>query len=149
MLRVAFASDHGGYDLKHYLIDNVDKALCEAIDCGCDSASVSVDYPDYAERACRMVLDGRANFAVLVCGTGIGISIAANKLHGIRCALCSTEYDAEMTRRHNDANAVALGGRTLGSSLALSILHRFLTAKFEGGRHEGRLEKIRRLEGSM
>lgn len=141
MKTVAFGSDHGGRELRLFLMEKARELGYGVLDEGTEGEA-SVDYPDYAEKATRRVLAGDACCCVLCCGTGIGISIAANKVAGIRCALCSTEYDGEMARRHNDANALALGGRTTGPELALSIMKRFLTTEFEGGRHVARLEKV-------
>ena len=143
--KVAFASDHGGYDLKKYLIDNL-SADYEIVDCGTNDNKTSVDYPIYAEKGCEAVLSGKAECCIMCCGTGIGISIAANKINGIRCGLCHSEYDAELTRRHNNANCMALGGRTIGCELALNIAKRFLTTDFEGGRHQRRLDEITAIE---
>lgn len=144
-MKVAFASDHGGRELRLFLQQRASAQGHEVMDMGTES-DTSVDYPDFARVGCSTVISGKADYCVLVCGTGIGISIAANKIKGIRCALCSTEYDAEMARRHNDANALALGGRTTGPELASSILLRFLSTEFEGGRHEARLQKIKAME---
>lgn len=144
-MKVAFASDHGGRELRVFLQKRASSQGHEVIDMGTES-DASVDYPDFAKVGCNTVISGKADRCVLVCGTGIGISIAANKMKGIRCALCSTEYDAEMARRHNDANALALGGRTIGPELASSILLKFLSTDFEGGRHEARIHKIKAME---
>ena len=144
-IKVAFASDHGGYALKQFLISQL-KDRVEVVDCGTNDATTSVDYPDFAEAGCQKVLSGECKYAILVCGTGIGISIAANKMNGIRCALCHNEYEAEMTRRHNNANCCALGGRVTGDQLALNIVNRFLDTEFEGGRHQKRIDKIAAIE---
>lgn len=145
-LRVVLGSDHAGYGLKRFLAKELAALGYVVTDCGCDGAEQSVDYPDYAEKACREVLAGRADRAVLVCGTGIGISIAANKLPGIRCAHATHEVEATLSRRHNDANAVALGARIVGEVLALEIARAFLETAFEGGRHQRRVDKITCLE---
>ncbi|CAL6034955.1 Ribose_5-phosphate isomerase [Hexamita inflata] len=144
-MKIAVASDHGGYELKQFIIKQIQKDH-EIIDCGANDATTSVDYPDFAHIACEKVQKGEATCAIVVCGTGIGISIAANKHQGIRCALCHNEYEAEMTRRHNNANALALGGRVTGDQLALNIVKRFLETEFEGGRHQQRIDKISKLE---
>lgn len=144
-MKVAFASDHGGRDLRMFLQQRASAHGYEVMDLGTES-DASVDYPDFARIGCEAVTSGRADCCVLVCGTGIGISIAANKMKGIRCALCSTEYDAEMARKHNNANALALGGRTTGPEVAASILSRFLSTNFEGGRHAARIAKISAIE---
>lgn len=139
--------DHGGFALKQEILKYIKEDLAEeAEDLGCDDTS-SVDYPDYAEKVCKKVVAENAK-GILICGTGIGISIAANKIAGIRCALCSEPFSAEMTRRHNNANVLAMGGRTVGSELAKSIVKAFLTTEFEGGRHQKRLDKISALEAA-
>lgn len=138
-------SDHGGFELKEDIIKYIKEELkLEVEDCGCYSTD-SVDYPDLAEKVCKSVTE-KSGKGILVCGTGIGISIAANKMKGIRCALCSEEYSARMTRKHNDANVLALGGRTTGVELAKSIVEAFLTTDFEGGRHQRRVDMIMSLE---
>lgn len=142
---IVIGCDHGGFELKQALIRHLESIGEEVKDCGTyDTASV--DYPDIAEKTCREYLRGGYDFGILICGTGIGISIAANKIDGIRCALVGTEYAAEMTRRHNDANMLAFGGRVTGSELAISILNAYMRAQFEGGRHQGRIDKIHALE---
>lgn len=134
-IKLAFASDHGGYNLKRYLMDNLDKSKYEAVDVGCSDCTTSVDYPDFAHKGVELVKSGQCKYGIFICGTGIGISIAANKHKGIRAGLCHSEYDAEMTRRHNNANILAMGERTTGQGLALSIMNKFLATEFEGGRH--------------
>lgn len=139
--------DHGGFALKQEILKYIKEDLAEETeDLGCYDAS-SVDYPDYAEKVCKKVVAENAK-GILICGTGIGISIAANKISGIRCALCSEPFSAEMTRRHNDANVLAMGGRTVGPELAKSIVKAFLSAEFEGGRHQKRVDKIAALEAA-
>lgn len=137
--------DHGGFALKQEIFKYIKEDLVlEIEDLGCYDTS-SVDYPDYAEKVCKKVVDENAR-GILICGTGIGISIAANKIDGIRCALCSEPFSAEMTRKHNNANVLAMGGRTTGVELAKSIVKAFLSTDFEGGRHQNRLDKIAVLE---
>lgn len=139
--------DHGGFALKQEIFKYIKEDLAlEIEDLGCPDTS-SVDYPDYAEKVCRKVISENAK-GILICGTGIGISIAANKINGIRCALCSEPFSAEMTRKHNNANVLAMGGRTTGPELAKSIVKAFLSTDFEGGRHQNRLDKISALENS-
>lgn len=139
--------DHGGFALKQEIFKYIKEDLAEEIeDLGCYD-TFSVDYPDYAEKVCRKVIAENAK-GILICGTGIGISIAANKITGIRCALCSEPFSAEMTRRHNNANVLAMGGRTVGTELAKSIVKAFLSTEFEGGRHQKRLDKISALEAA-
>lgn len=145
-MKIVIGSDHGGFDLKQVLIPYLEEKGFSVTDVGCyDTASV--DYPDIAEKACSLITSGEAAWGVLICGTGIGISMAANKIRGIRCALVSNEYSAEMTKRHNNANMLALGGRVTGPDLAKNILNAYINAEFEGGRHEMRIDKITALEG--
>lgn len=117
----------------------------DVIDCGTHSKE-SCDYPDYAEKACRKVQSGGADLAVLVCGTGLGMSIAANKMRGIRAAVCGEDFSAHYARAHNNANVLCLGARVTGPGLAVLILDTFLDSSFEGGRHERRVNKIMALE---
>lgn len=139
--------DHGGFELKIEIYNYIQDVMrLDITDMGCFSKD-SVDYPDIAEVVAKSVLE-KNGMGILICGTGVGISIAANKVNGIRCALCSEEYSARMTRKHNDANILALGGRTTGAELAKSIVNTFLTTDFEGGRHQKRVDKIRALEKS-
>lgn len=143
-MTTAFASDHGGLDLKNFLVQAL-AASSEVLDLGIHTAD-SVDYPDMAASAVRAIRDGRAERAVLICGTGIGISIAANKFKGIRAALCHDEFTAEMSRRHNDSNVLALGGRVIGPDLAMRIVEKWLATPFDGGRHQRRVNKISAIE---
>ena len=143
--KIIIGSDHGGFDLKQEIITFLQNDMkYEVQDMGCYDKN-SVDYPDIAETVCNEVKKSGL-YGILICGTGIGISISANKINGIRCALCSDEYSAKMTRHHNDANVLALGGRTVGPELAKSIVQTFLTNDFDGGRHEKRVNKIKMLE---
>ncbi len=144
-MKIAIASDHGGYSLKKELIAHLTARGVQCVDFGTDS-DASCDYPVYAVPACKAVLDGSCERGILVCGTGIGMSLAANKIHGIRCALCGDCYSAEMTRRHNDANMLALGGRVIGPELAFRIADIFLETPFEGGRHQRRIDMVMALE---
>ncbi|GMU59361.1 MAG: ribose 5-phosphate isomerase B [Myxococcaceae bacterium] len=144
-LTVALASDHAGFALKSEVIAELKKLGHEALDLGPTDTS-SVDYPDYAVKVAAAVTQGQAAFGILVCGTGTGMSITANKVHGIRAALCRTEFEARMARGHNDANVLCLGQRVTGAGLAAEIVKAFLAASFEGGRHAGRVEKIRQVE---
>ena len=145
-MKIAIASDHGGYELKEelkkYLAERGD---IEVLDLGTDSED-SVDYPDYGVKCGEAVADGRAERGVVCCGTGIGISIACNKIKGIRCAHCSETYSAEFSRRHNDANVVAFGARVVGEEIAFQIADTFLKTPFEGGRHQRRVDKINKLD---
>lgn len=138
---IALGADHGGVTLKDAVAEMLRAAGHPVLDMGTDGTA-SVDYPDFAGRVCRAVLDGRARFGVLVCGTGIGMSIAANRYRGIRCALIHDVTGARLTRAHNDANVIALGGRTTGVETALDSVRAFLSTAYEGGRHDRRLQKI-------
>ena len=142
---IALASDHGGYALKETIKQHLDERNISYKDFGCFSEA-SVDYPDMAKLACEAVVSGECEKALLFCGTGIGISIAANKIKGIRAACCSDYFSAKYTRLHNDANALCLGGRVVGPGLAVELVDVFLNTPFEGGRHQGRIDKISALE---
>ena len=142
---IAIGSDHGGFELKCAVIEYLNKNNIEFTDVGCYDKN-SVDYPDIAEAVCKKVTGKECELGILICGTGIGISIAANKIKGIRAALCHSEYDAKMTKAHNNANVLCMGGRTTGVEIALAMVKNFLESKFEGGRHEKRIEKITALE---
>lgn len=144
-MRIAIASDHGGYQLKDQLKKHLTDKNIDCIDCGTDS-EISCDYPDFAQKACELVQNKTADFAILVCGTGIGMSIAANKMAGIRAALCGDEFSAHYTRAHNDANVLTLGARVTGPGLAENIVDVFLSSEFEGGRHARRIDKIAEME---
>ena len=144
-MKIAIGCDHGALALK----ESVKKVLAELgmeIDDVGTYTEDSVDYPDVAEQVCGKVVSGEAERGIVLCGTGIGISIAANKIKGIRCALCGDVFSARMARAHNDANVLALGGRVLGPGLAGEIVRAFFTQEFEGGRHERRVGKIMALE---
>lgn len=140
-MKIGIASDHGGFELKEYLKEYLKKSDIEVKDFGTDSEE-SVDYPIYGERCARAVANGEVERGVVCCGTGIGISIAANKVAGIRCALCTDENMARLSRQHNNANVLALGGRTTSNEDAQKILDAWLTTEFEGGRHQRRIDMI-------
>ncbi len=145
-MKVIIGSDHGGYAMKEELISFLKSMKkYDVINMGCFSLE-SVDYPDIAFNVSKEVLREKNSLGILICGTGIGMSITANKVKGIRCALCSEEYSALMTRRHNDSNLLALGGRVIGLELAKSIVTTFLQADFDGGRHKDRINKIEEIE---
>ena len=145
--KIAVACDHGGYELKSVIIEYFKKNGIEYTDYGTYSAD-SCDYPDYAKVACNAVVSGECAAAVLICGTGIGMSIAANKIKGIRAACCSDTFSARMTRMHNDANVLCFGGRVVGAGLATDMVELFLETEHEtGGRHDARIAKIAELEG--
>ncbi|MCR4935679.1 MAG: ribose 5-phosphate isomerase B [Oscillospiraceae bacterium] len=142
---IAIGSDHGGYALKEQIKKHLDELGLAYRDYGTDSEA-SCDYPIYGEAVARAVAGGEAERGIVICGTGIGISISANKVKGIRAALCGDCYSAEYTRRHNDANVLALGARVLGEGLAEKIVDTFLSTGFEGGRHARRVALISALE---
>ena len=142
---IAIGSDHGGFELKREIIEYLKKKEIPVLDCGCYSPD-AVDYPDIAVEVCSKVTGGESELGILICGSGIGISIAANKMHGIRAALCHSTFDGRMARMHNNANVLCLGGRTTGVSIALDIVEAFVGAEFEGGRHEKRVGKIMSIE---
>lgn len=142
---VALGSDHAGFRVKEIARDFLSRISIPVLDFGTDS-DASVDYPDYARSAVEAVLDGRADRAVLVCGSGIGMSIAANKYPGIRAALVSEPHMAEMSRKHNDANVLVLPGWKLAAQEVEQILRVWLETDFEGGRHRRRLDKITAIE---
>ena len=144
---IALGCDHGGFALMQEIKAHLEELGLEYRDFGTYSAD-SCDYPVYAEAAARAVASGECDRGILVCGTGIGISIAANKIKGIRAALCSDCFSAEMTRRHNNANMLAMGARVLGGGLALKIVDTFLTTGFDGGRHQRRIDLISALESN-
>lgn len=145
MATIAIAADHAGFVLKGELVAELGKLGHMVNDLGPADLS-SVDYPDFAVRVTDAVTGGRAELGVLICGTGTGMAITANKVHGVRAALCRTEFEARMSRQHNDANVLCLGQRVTGTGLAIEILKAFLGATFEGGRHATRVEKIRQVE---
>ena len=142
----AIGSDHGGYALKQEIMKHLSERGIAYRDYGTYSDE-SCDYPDYGEAVGRAVASGECERGIVVCGTGIGISIAANKVRGVRCALCGDCFSAQMAREHNDANMLALGGRVLGAGLALKIVDTFLDSSFAGGRHERRVAKLMAIEG--
>lgn len=142
---LVIASDHGGLALKQELMEHLRANGVEFEDIGTYTTD-SCDYPIYAEKAARGVAEGKYEKGILVCGTGIGMSLAANKIAGIRCAVLSDCFSAEMCRAHNDANMIALGGRVIGPELAKRIVDLFLNTEFTGGRHANRVDMIRALE---
>lgn len=144
-MKIAIGADHGGVELKVILKEYLESKGHVVTDCGTYDSN-SVDYPDIAEKTAKEINDGNCEKAVLLCGTGIGISIAANKVKGIRAALCANEYCAKMARNHNNANILCMGARVTGTELAKSILDTFLRENFEGGRHQVRVDKIMNIE---
>ncbi|MBR5448770.1 MAG: ribose 5-phosphate isomerase B [Clostridia bacterium] len=146
MRKIFIGADSAGFPLKEKLIPHLTELGYEVTDCGTDSTA-SCHYPDFAAAVCKNVqadLDG--SFGILVCGTGIGMSMCANKYDGIRAALCSDTYSAKMTRAHNDANVICMGARVIGECLAIDILDAFLGAEFEGGRHKVRVDMMTEIE---
>ena len=144
---LAIGCDHGGFELKEHILKHLKNKGLEVKDFGCYDEN-SVDYPDIAEKVGRVVSSGECESGILICGTGIGISIAANKIKGIRAALCSDVYSAKMTKEHNNANIICMGGRVIGRELAFMIVDTWLEAEFQGGRHQARIEKIHALENN-
>ncbi|MBL8034799.1 MAG: ribose 5-phosphate isomerase B [Leptospiraceae bacterium] len=142
-MKIAIAADHGGYELKEALKRRL--AALNITDLGTNS-NESVDYPDYGAALARRVAAGEFDRGILICGSGIGISIAANKVKGIRAALCHNAYTAEMARRHNDANVIAMGGRVVDEATAVQMTEIFLATEFEGGRHQRRVDKLSALD---
>ena len=144
-MKVAMACDHGGFELKNTLKQELIAMGHEVVDFGCDSTA-SVDYPDYGYKAAKAVATGECEKGVVVCGTGIGISISCNKVNGIRCALCHDVFSAKATRAHNDANMLAMGQRVIGPGHAIEVLHGFFEGEYEGGRHDLRIQKLMAIE---
>ena len=145
---IAIGSDHGGYELKGEVIAWLKENNYEYMEFGCMDGN-SIDYPNVAEEVCAKVLDGTAESAILLCGTGTGISMAANKINGIRAALCTDTYMAKYTRLHNNSNTLCMGGRVLGAGAALEIVDTFLHTGFEGGRHQRRIDLLTDIENKM
>jgi len=146
-MKIALASDHAGYDLKTRVANYLKSLAVPFHDFGCDSTE-SVDYPDFAAAAAAAVSRGEFDRAIIICGTGLGTAITANKFKGIRATPCWSEYVAEMSRKHNDSNCLTLGGRTHTVELALACVKIWLETEFEGGRHSRRIDKIRKIEES-
>ncbi len=147
-MKVAVGADHGGFELKNLILDTLTDLGHEVIDLGCNSPE-SVDYPDFAEKVARGVSDGSFDRGVLVCGTGIGMSISANKFPNVRAALCHNLFTARLSREHNDANLLAMGGRVIGTGIAKEMVKVWMETEFEGGRHEKRVNKIKVFDESM
>lgn len=141
MLKIALGSDHGGFELKEKIKLYLEEKGYSLLDFGTDS-NASVNYPVYGELVSKAILNNECQYGILVCGTGIGISISANRFKGIRCALCTDTTMAKLTREHNDANILALGGRIIGDVLALDIVDTFLKTEFLGGRHKNRIDML-------
>jgi len=145
-MRIALGSDHAGFEQKNRLVEELTRDGYDVIDVGCADGVGSVDYPNYAVAASRHVTDGTADRAILVCGTGIGMAMTANKLPGIRAANATTPQFAQLARQHNDANVLTLSGRFVDAATNSAIAHTFLSTDYEGARHQQRLDKIAELE---
>jgi ribose 5-phosphate isomerase B len=145
-MKFYIATDHAGIDLKDYTVELLKQKGLEVIDLGPFNKD-RVDYPDYAVKVAQSVLADSASQGILICGSGIGMSMAANRFHGIRAALCHDAYTAQVAREHNDANILCFGERIVGKGVAESIIDSWLASKFEGGRHCGRVEKIESIQG--
>jgi ribose 5-phosphate isomerase B len=144
-MKIAIGSDHGGFELKQALIPFLQGRDIEVADAGTYSAD-SVDYPDFGEAVALLVIHGEVDAGIVICGTGIGISISANKVPGIRAALVTTPQMAELAKQHNNANILALGGRMLSPEIAMASVAAWLDSEYEGGRHQARLDKITAIE---
>ncbi|OSQ37864.1 ribose 5-phosphate isomerase B [Thalassospira mesophila] len=138
---IAIAADHGGVELKSTIVDQLAKQGFDVLDLGTDGSS-SVDYPDFAYAVCKTIIEGKAQSGILVCGSGIGMSIAANRYPEIRAALVHDRLSTELSRQHNNANVLCLGARLLGVATAQDCVEAFVSTKFEGGRHQGRIDKL-------
>ncbi|KAJ5070558.1 ribose 5-phosphate isomerase-related [Anaeramoeba ignava] len=142
---IAIGSDHGGFPMKSEIIPFIESMKIEVKDVGCFNTE-SCDYPDFAEKVCNLVVSKEVDLGVLICSTGTGMSIAANKVKGIKCALVHDHFTAKMSRKHNDANVVAFGGKVIGIEVAKEIIEAFFTNSFEGDRHSRRVNKINQIE---
>ncbi|WJV52497.1 ribose 5-phosphate isomerase B [Pectobacteriaceae bacterium CE90] len=147
-MKMAIGSDHVGFDMKNDIIQYLSSQGIEVIDVG-TNASTRTDYPIYARKVAESIIAGEAELGILICGTGIGISIAANKMTGIRAVACSEPYSAKLSREHNNTNILAMGARVIGSEMAKMIIDQWLSAHFEGGRHQERLDQISAIEHSQ
>lgn len=146
-MKIGVSSDHGGVNLKERIKLHLEARGLEVVDYGTNSTE-SVDYPDYGKKLAMAILNKEVEYGVAICGTGIGISLAANKVEGIRCANVSDTFSARMAKMHNDCQMIALGERTIGPGLAMELVDAFLDSEFEGGRHEIRVSKIMAIESS-
>ena len=143
LMKVGISSDHGGFEMKEAIKKHFGDI--DWVDYGCHSTE-AVDYPEFAQKLCKAVLNKKIEKGITLCGTGIGASLAANRFHGIRAALCHDEFTAEMCRKHNDANVLVMGGRVVAEPLALKMVKIFFSTEFEGGRHQRRVEAIENSE---
>lgn len=144
-MKIAIGCDHVGYQMKLHFIEYLQAKGYEMIDCGTDSTE-RCDYPVYGLRVAQKVAEGEARFGILICGTGVGISLAANKVKGIRAVVCSEPYTAALSRSHNNTNILAFGARVVGEAVAEQIVDAFLSTQFEGGRHQKRIDMIAAIE---
>ena len=144
-MKIVLSVDHGGFELKEFIKSYLEGKGHNITDVGTYSEA-SVDYPEYAEKAAEKIINNDVDFGIIFCGTGIGISIAANKISGIRAALCHDIFTAKMAKMHNNANILAIGGRVVGKGLAIEIVEAFINAEYEGGRHQLRVDKMMNLE---
>ena len=147
-MKIAIGCDHGGLEHKNAILEHLKERGFEVTDFGIYE-QVSVDYPDIASKLCKSILSGECERGILVCGTGIGMSIAANKFKGIRAAVCSEHFSAKYTRLHNNSNVLCLGGRVIGIGTALELADLFVDTEFEGGRHQNRVDKITNIENQQ
>ncbi|MGL5348839.1 MAG: ribose 5-phosphate isomerase B [Peptostreptococcaceae bacterium] len=145
-MKIGLGCDHGGYNLKTDIIQYLESKGIECVDFGTKNSSDSVDYPVYGEAVANAVASKEVDYGILCCGTGIGISLAANKVPGIRCAVVSDVFSAKMSKAHNDANMLSLGERVLGRGLALEIVEAWISTEFEGDRHSKRVDMIKEIE---
>ena len=146
-MKIVIGCDHGGFDHKNAIVEHLKSKGHEVVDCGIYE-NKSVDYPDIAVKVCAEITNGNCERGILVCGTGIGMSLAANKVKGIRAAACSEHFSAKYTRLHNDTNIICLGGRVLGIGTTLELVDLFIETEFEGGRHQTRVDKIMAIENN-
>lgn len=148
-MKVALGSDHTAIALKQELKSLLDELGMDSVDVGVNGCPTSSDYPVWGDAAAQLVASGQCDLGIVLCGTGIGISLAANKVHGIRCAVVSEPYSAQMARAHNNANMLAMGARVVGSELAKMIAKTFLETPFEGGRHQRRVNQVMSIENGQ
>lgn len=146
-MKIAIGCDHGGFEHKNAIAEHLKDRGFQVVDCGIYE-NKSVDYPDIAVKVCEHITSNECEFGILVCGTGIGMSLAANKVNGIRAACCSEHFSAKYTRLHNNSNILCLGGRVIGVGTALELVDLFVDTGFEGGRHQARVDKITAIEST-
>jgi len=142
-MKIAIASDHAGFDLKSLIIKTF-QTKYQIINCGCDNAGISVDYPDFANKVATKIINNEADFGILICGSGIGMSIASNRFKPIRAALCHNQKTTKLSRQHNNANVLCLGARMIKSANAIKMIELFLSTNFVGDRHQKRVDKLSR-----